>query len=202
MWALPTLPKIAIDLIGMRMFGLTVKDLKKMQTQLPDYPMELVDGAIIVMSPSGYESDEVALEVGRQLANWVKPRRLGRVTGSRAGFDVPALGGVRAPDGSFVIAERLRRAPRSYAQLVPDLMVEVKSPIDSLETIQEKINRFLAQGARVGILVNPENETVEIYRLNQETVVLQSQDTLTVPDLLPGWEVPIAELWSPVFDEE
>ena len=45
--------------------GLTVKDLERVQQQLPDYRMELVDGEIILMSPSGYESDEVASEIGR-----------------------------------------------------------------------------------------------------------------------------------------
>lgn len=63
-------------------------DLEKLQEKNPEYRMELVDGNIIVMSPSGYESDEVALEFGTQLRNWVGPRKLGHVTGSSAGFDL------------------------------------------------------------------------------------------------------------------
>ena len=59
------------------MAGLTVKDLEKLQVQHPDYRMELVGGEIVVMSPSGYESDEVAAEIIRLLGNWVRPRRLG-----------------------------------------------------------------------------------------------------------------------------
>ncbi|NEQ70273.1 MAG: Uma2 family endonuclease, partial [Symploca sp. SIO2D2] len=66
---------------------LTSKDLEKLQAEHPDYHMELVDGNITIMSPSGYESDEVATEVAAQLRNWVKPRKLGRVTGSSAGFE-------------------------------------------------------------------------------------------------------------------
>ena len=69
--------------------SLTVKDLERLQSQNPDYRMELVSGEIIVMSPSGLESDEVAVEIARQLANWVRPRRLGRVLGSSAGFVLP-----------------------------------------------------------------------------------------------------------------
>lgn len=57
--------------------SLTIKDLEKLQAQAPDYRMELVNGSITVMSPSGYESDEVAFEVGRQISNWVRPRKLG-----------------------------------------------------------------------------------------------------------------------------
>jgi Uma2 family endonuclease len=180
---------------------LTVQDLEKMQSQLPDYRLELVGGEVIVMSPSGYESDEVAFEFGAQLRNWVRPRKLGRVTGSSAGFNLPNSD-TRAPDVSFVQAERLRRSPRSFAELAPDLMVEVKSPSDSLTALRIKIDQFLELGTRVGILINPEMSWVEIRRSNQEAITLHDGDVLTVPDLLPGWEVQVEDLWAPVFDED
>lgn len=178
---------------------LTVKDLEALQTQCPDYRMELVDGEIIVMSPSGYESDEVATEVAAQLRNWVRPRKLGRVTGSSAGFILPNSD-TRAPDVSFVQAERLRRSPRSFAELTPDLAVEVKSPTDSITKLRNKIDQFLELGTRVGILINPEKEWVEIRRSGAGAIVLQNGDLITVPDLLPGWEVKVEDLWSPQFD--
>jgi Uma2 family endonuclease len=178
---------------------LTIQDLEKIQHQFPDYRMELVDGDVIVMSPSGYESDEVAAEVIRVLGNWVKPRKLGRVAASSAGFKLPNSD-LRAPDSSFVLAERLRQSPKSFAQLAPDLTVEVKSPTDSLEDLRAKIGEFLSLGTRVGILVNPDERTVEIHRLDQETVTLQDGDVLTVPELLPGWEVAVADLWPLVFE--
>ncbi len=178
--------------------SLTRKDLEKLQAEHPDYRMELVDGNIIVMSPSGYESDEVAAEFTAQMRNWVRPRKLGRVTGSSAGFDLPNSN-VRAPDVSFVLAERLRRSPRSYAELAPDLMVEVKSPTDTIKSLRDKIRDFLSLGTKVGILVNPEKHTVEIYRPDEDVIALGDGDVLSVPDLLPGWEVAIADLWSPEF---
>jgi Uma2 family endonuclease len=181
---------------------LTVRDLERVQTQLgDDYRVELVDGKITIMSPSGYESDEVAFRFGRRLADWVEPKRIGRVTGSSAGFTLPDSN-TRAPDVSFVRAERLRRAPRSFAQLAPDLMVEVKSPSDSIDELENKIANFLQQGTQVGILVNPEDGTVKVFRSAQEVVTLRDADVLTIPDLFPGWSVAVSELWSPVFDEE
>jgi Uma2 family endonuclease len=181
--------------------GLTVKDLERVQAQLDgDYRVELVNGEIIVMSPSGYESDEVASEFSRQLGNWAKPRRLGRVTGSSAGFILPNSD-ARAPDVSFVQAAKLRRSPRSFAELAPDLMVEVKSPSDSLVGLRSKIDQFLQQGTQVGILIHPEQRWLEVRRSNQEPVLLKDGDVLTLPDLLPGWELQVSDLWPPVFDE-
>lgn len=177
--------------------SLTVEDLENLQAHYPDYQLELVDGKIIVMSPSGYESDEIAFRVGGKLWNWVEPRQLGRITGSSAGF---RLLNTRAPDVSFIRAQRLPRSPRGYATIPPDLMVEVKSPTDDIDDLREKIDEFLAQGTVVGILVNPEDRTVEIRRHNQNRIILRDGDRLTVPDLLPGWEVPISELWPPVFE--
>lgn len=179
--------------------SLTVKDLEWLQAYCPDYRMELVNGEITVMSPSGYESEEVATRMAGKLFNWVDDRRLGRVTGSSAGFTLPNAN-TRAPDVSFVLAERLRRSPRSFAELAPDLMVEVKSPTDSLKALRDKIDEFLRVGTRVGILINPEERWVEIRRSPQDAIMLHDGDALTVPDLLPGWEVQVADLWSPEFD--
>ncbi len=178
---------------------LTVKDLEQLQAEHPEYRMELVSGQVNVMSPSGYESDEVSIELAAQLRNWVRPRKLGRVTGSSAGFILPNAD-TRAPDVSFVKAERLRESPRRFAELAPDLMVEVKSPTDNLQTLREKVQSFLALGTQVGIAINPETHTVEVYRPGNEVVeILGDGDFLQVPELLPGWSVAISDLWPLVF---
>lgn len=183
------------------MSGLTIKDLERLQDQLPDYRMELVGGEIIVMSPSGLESDEVALEIGRQLANWVRPRRLGRVIGSSGGYVLPNVDeDVRAPDASFVKAERMPRTTSKYAELVPDLMFEVRSENDTLTKLRNKIQIFLSLGTQVGVLADPRTQTLEVYRSEQGVIRLSNGDILTIPELLPGWEMEVASIWAPEFD--
>lgn len=180
---------------------LTVEDLKHFQQQHPDYRLELVDGAIIVMSPSGYESDEIAAEIVAQLRNWVRPRRLGRVTASSAGFKLPNAGeDVRAPDASFVKAERLRRTTEDFANLVPDLIFEVRSKTDDLDTLRAKIRQFLDLGTTVGALVDYRTQTIEVHCHQADPILLHNGDRFTVPDLLPGWEMEVSSIWAPEFD--
>lgn len=185
---------------------LSIKDLERLQEifvqEHLDYQMELVDGNIIVMGLSDYVSEEIIATFARLLGNWVVPRRLGRVTGSSAGFKLPnATKDLRGPDVSFVSAQRMRRSPRDFADLVPDLMVEVKSKTDRIRPLEEKIQQFLGLGTQVGILVDPDKQTVTIYyRDDRHPVILGNGDAIAVSELLPGWEVPVSELWPPVFE--
>ena len=190
----------------------SISDLEQLQVEHPEWQMELVDGSILVMGPSDYESEEIGLEFARQLANWVRPRKLGRVTGSSAGFILPSLEtedveetdsakrNLRAPDVSFVLAAHLKKTKRDFVELVPDLMVEVKSKTDRIKPLVEKILLFLQLGSTVGILIDPDLRTVRVYRLNQAPIVLQDNDKLTLPELLPGWELTVSELWPPEFE--
>jgi Uma2 family endonuclease len=79
-------------------------------------------------------------------------------------------------------------------------MFEVKPKTDSLSKLRQKIQDFLALGTQVGVLVDPRSRTTEVYRSGVEKVVLRDGDVLTVPELLPGWELAVAESWAPEFD--
>lgn len=183
---------------------LTVKDLEKLHSLIfeehLDYQMELVDGKIIVMGPSDIYSSEIGARLSRFLGNWVAPRRLGRVFDSSGGFILPNTD-LKAPDVSFVFAERLRQSPRYFAQMLPDLTVEIKSQSDRIKPLEEKILQFLALGTQIGMLIDPDKETVTIYyRDDRQPVVLGNGDAIALPELLPGWSVPVSDLWPPVFD--
>ncbi|MBD2179929.1 Uma2 family endonuclease [Planktothrix sp. FACHB-1355] len=182
--------------------NLTVEDLENLQLILQekqlDYKLELVDGKIQVMGLSDYISEVIIARLIFLLQSWVLPRQLGYVTGSSAGFRLPN-GNLRGPDVSFVSAARLNPLPRSFAEIVPDLMVEVKSASDSIPPLQKKIQMFLELGTQVGILIDPDKLTVTVYRSTGEAIVLTENDMLTIPELFPGWELPISEIWPQVF---
>ncbi|MEG5038363.1 MULTISPECIES: Uma2 family endonuclease [unclassified Microcoleus] len=182
---------------------LTVADLEQLQGILCeahlDYQLELVDGKIIVMGPSDIVSSEIGLEFGSILRNWVKPPKLGRVFESSGGFILPNSN-LTAPDVSFVTADRLKQSKRYFAELVRDLVVEIKSQFDRLKPLREKILSFLELGAKVGILIDPDKRTVTIYIPTAEPVVLRDGDMISIPELLPGWEVAVTELWPIDFE--
>lgn len=182
---------------------LTPKDLLQLQEKLQDYPidfqMELEDGKIILMGPSDVYSSEVGAEFIRLLGNWVKPRRLGRVFDSSGGFILPNTD-LTAPDVSFVLAQRLKQSPRYFAQIVPDLTVEIKSQSDRIKPLEAKIQLYLSLGAQVAILIDPDKQTVTVYRPGGQSLVLNNTDTLTITELFPGWELPVSDIWPPLFD--
>lgn len=186
---------------------LNLDDLERLQSLLSiehlDYQMELVDGKIVVMGPSDVYASEVGARLITFLNIWVMSRNWGRVFDSSGGFVLPTEKGknVKAPDVSFVLAERLRQSPRYFAQMLPDLMVEIKSQSDRIQPLEEKILQFLTLGTQVGILIDPDEETVSIsYRDGRPKVVLGNGDVVKVPELLPSWSVPVESLWPPVFE--
>jgi Uma2 family endonuclease len=182
---------------------LTIDNLEKIEQILKDddndYQIELQEGNILIMGPSDIESSEIGAELIRLLGNWIKPRKLGRIFDSSGGFIMPNTD-LRAPDVSFVSAQRLKRTVRDFGNLVPDLVVEIKSKTDRVSKLEDKLKLFLELGAKVGILINPDELTVTVYRPDGKITLLTEDDKLTVTELFPGWEIAISELWPPVFE--
>ncbi len=180
--------------------SLSVSDVEKVQALYPDYRIELREGKLIVMSPSDSVSGEIAIRFSTLLGTWVYNHNLGRVLDSSTGFRMPN-GDLLSPDVSFVSRERLKHNPRTYAPVVPQLIVEIKSSRDRIHELEEKIALFLSQGVEVGILIDPDKYTVCIYRSDiSQGTTLRDGDTLSIPELFPGWEIPITSLWPVVYE--
>ena len=180
--------------------SMSISDVEKVQALYPDYHIELREGKIIVMSPSDSVSGEIAGRFITLLSNWVYAHKSGRVLDSSTGFRLPN-GDLLSPDVSFVSRERLKHNPRTYLSVIPQLIVEIKSSRDRVRELEEKIALFLSQGVEVGILIDPDTRTVHVYRsdMSQRTT-LRDGDTLIIPELFPGWEIPITSLWPVVYE--
>lgn len=181
---------------------MTIKDLEIVDKTLKkagyNYQLELDNGELKVMGPSDITSSEVGSRLIAFLFAWVEPRSLGRIFDSSGGFIMPN-NSLKAPDVSFVRAEKLKKTVRYFANIVPDLVVEIKSQSDNIKTLEKKIYSFISHGAEVGILINPDLKSVIIYRANQIPIILTDNDVLTIPELFDDWQLPIQDIWPPEF---
>jgi len=191
--------------------SITLHDVERLQALYPNHQIELREGNIVIMSPSDSVSGEVGVQFSTLLNMWVRKHNLGRVFDASTGFRLPN-GDLLSPDVSFVSRERLKQNPRTYLSVVPELIVEIKSSRDRLRTLEEKITLFLSQGVQVGLLIDPDTQTVSIYRFDRSSTTAESAaflpqrttlhdgETLSIPELFPGWEIPITSLWPPVYE--
>ena len=191
--------------------SITFHDVERLQALYPNHQIELREGNIVIMSPSDSVSGEVGVQFSTLLNMWVRKHNLGRVFDASTGFRLPN-DDLLSPDVSFVSRERLKQNPRTYLSVVPELIVEIKSSRDRLRTLEEKITLFLSQGVQVGLLIDPDTQTVSIYRFDRSSTTAESAaflpqrttlhdgETLSIPELFPGWEIPITSLWPPVYE--
>lgn len=150
------------------------------------------------MTPAGHLHGRVAARIGASLTTFVEPRRLGATYAAETGFLLRCEPDtVRAPDASFVAAARVEAAGASagYFPGAPDLAVEVVSPRDAHSAVDEKVTDWIGSGCRAVVVLDPNRRTATIHRPGAPVETLTAGDHLALPDLLPGWSVPLAELY-------
>lgn len=158
---------------------------------------ELLHGEI-VMSPAGSEHGIIAVALCAELRAHARRHKLGAVFDSSTGFRL-TRDDVLSPDAAFVGQARLAalsRAPRGFFPGAPDLVVEVLSPSDTHGYIQEKMARYFAAGARLAWAVNPAARNALVYRAPEPARLLLPADSLDGEDVLPGFRLPLAELFA------
>jgi Uma2 family endonuclease len=148
------------------------------------------DGDIVIMAPTGGETGTRNFSLIGQFYVWV--RRDGRGVGfdSSTGFVLPN-GAERSPDVAWVRKERwealTRDQRRKLVPLCPDFVVELVSPSDDIEELREKMREYLANGASLGWLVDPDRRSVEVYPAGGAVEVLANARTVSGEPLLPGF---------------
>ena len=162
------------------------------------------EGRLIVNMTVGGESNRFEMELAVQLAIWWRQDRIGLNYSAGVGLRLPD-GSVRSPDAAWVGPERLRGITREqlrrFPPLCPDFIVEVRSPSDSLVAQQGKMTDvWLANGVRLGILIDPDNLNVFLYRPGQAVVELDQPDELSCDPEVPGFTIDFEEVWRIIDD--
>lgn len=160
---------------------------------------ELRAGEVRVMAPAGEEHGAVAAEILVHLGHHVRAQGLGRVYTAETGFRISSSPDtVLAPDAAFVRRERIDAAGmgQGYRAGAPDLAVEVVSPYDSYGEVEEKVFDWLGAGCRMVVVVNPRKRTATVYRSRTDIVVLTEDDVLDGGEVVPGWRLPIRQIFA------
>lgn len=163
------------------------------------YKYELIQGEL-VMGPAGIEHEEIGAHLLTALRKFVSERKLGIVCGSSAGYWMKS-GNLRSPDVSFIRKERLqgyKRPPKGFFKGSPDIAIEILSPTDTIESLHGKIVEYFENDTKLAWVVNPEEQTVLVYRSPQPRKLLTKNDLLDGEEVLKGFTFPIAELFAEI----
>ena len=183
--------------------ALTEEQFAAFCAQNRDMRIELTaEGVLEIMPPafgiSGNKNGQITLQLG----SWSNQDDTGVFFDSSAGFRLPNRA-IRAPDASWVLRSRLAALSdedkNRFIPLCPDFVVELRSTTDRLSVVQAKMAEYIANGARLGWLIDPIARRVYVYRPNAPVEVLDAPDTLSAEPELAGFALNLAPIWEPAF---
>jgi len=156
-------------------------------------------GEIIVMTPVGRRGGRRELSLARELESWAERDGRGEVDGANTGWNLPD-GWTLSPDASWTSKSRLEQfsaeEQEKFLPICPDFIVEVRSKSDALFAVTEKMERWMANGAQLGWLVDPYSAIVSIYRPGQQPETLQRPEMLEGEGLIAGFRLEMERFWA------
>lgn len=155
-------------------------------------------GELIIMSPTGSETGNRNFDFIVQLGIWARQDGTGIGFDSSAGFTLPN-GATRSPDAAWIKLERWNALPPEqrvkFAPICPDFVVELRSPSDNLQPLEDKLQEYIANGASLGWLIDRKNRKVYLYRPQQEVECLDNPSTLSGDPVLSGFVLDLSKIW-------
>lgn len=192
----PEAPAVRLDAHSL---GLTDEQFFRLCQDNRDLRFEMTArGELIIMAPTGSETGRRNARVNQRLLNWSDADSTGVVFDSSAGFRLP--NGARvSPDASWVSRERYEAlSPEErerFAPVCPDFVVELRSPSDNLQELQERMAEYVENGARLGWLLDPQSRSVHVYRPGREAEILEGPEAVGGDPVLPGFVLDLREIW-------
>jgi Uma2 family endonuclease len=155
-------------------------------------------GDIVIMPPTGGLTSNKNARIIQQLLNWTDKDSTGIAFDSSGGFKLPN-GATRSPDASWIPIEKWQNLTREekekFIPLCPDFIIELRSKNDSLKSLQEKMKEYIDNGTKLGWLINPQDQKVEIYREDQEVEILEHPLILSGENILPNFVLNLELIW-------
>jgi len=162
--------------------------------------VELVNGRIVKLPMPGAKHGYVASTVDRLIGVFVAERQLGRVFGNDTFVRVRSNPDTyRGPDVCFVSFGKLPKeaeVPEGPLELPPELVVEVRSPSDTVRAMSDKAYEYLEAGVRVVVVFDPPTESVGVFRAGELPQRFSNGDDLKLSDVLPGFAVPVRQFFG------
>lgn len=159
-------------------------------------PCELIDGRIVPMSPAGGEHGVVEIKLGGRLDAFVTDHDLGWVMGGEVGIYIHRNPDrVRGADLAFISKKRLPEPPKGFLEVAPELVVEVVSPGDRWQEVEEKLEEYFSIGVQWVWVVEPANRAVLVFHSSTEMQKFEEGDTLTGEGVLEEFSLPVASLF-------
>ena len=155
-------------------------------------------GGLSIMPPAGGDTSRRNAEIVRQLANWAGRNAAGTCFDSSCGFALPN-GAIRSPDAAWVLRARLNalteRQRSRFLPLCPDFVVELRSPTDSLQVLQDKMREYMDNGAGLGWLIDPQRREIFVYRPDGSVECLHAPEHLSAEPPMAGFRLELDEIW-------
>jgi Uma2 family endonuclease len=176
---------------------LTAEDVERMGSAGERH--ELIDGELRKKEPVSQRHAEIEIELILPLGSHVRANGLGRIYTPDTQFTVlhdPDK--ILIPDVAFVRAERIPPEEKRWhiAPHAPDLAVEVISPNDTFDEVMRKVDLYQQGGVLLVWLIHPRRRAVIVFPLDQPSYTLREGDVLDGGDVVPGFQLPVAELFK------
>jgi len=156
------------------------------------------EGDVLLMPPAGGETGASNAGITAQVWQWTKQDGTGTTFDSSAGFMLPS-GAVRSPDASWIARSRwdalTPKQRKRFAPICPDFVLELRSPSDALADLHAKLAEYLANGARLGWLLDPEARRVFVYRPDAPLEQLDDPATVAGDPVLPDFVLDLRAVW-------
>lgn len=153
-------------------------------------------GELVIMPPVGGESGQREADLITDLNLWNRQSQLGIVFSSSTIFRLPN-GGDRSPDAAWIAKERWNiltdKDKKGFPPVCPDFVIELRSQSDALKPLQTKMQEYLTSGLKLGWLIDPQSNQVEIYRSNKSSEVVKLPFRLSGENILPGFTLDLSQ---------